>query len=415
MAWAVKFEAVSKRYGGVRRQQYRTLRDWIATAGWRARPGLRADGDQPAETPALDRVSFEVEEGESLALIGPNGSGKTTALKLLTRISHPTGGRIHVRGGIGALIEVGSGLHPELTGRENVWLYGRIVGMERREIARRFDEIVEFAEVSRWLDMPVRTYSTGMQLRLGFAVASHLDPDILVVDEALAVGDARFQDKCIERMRSLGTEGRTLLFVSHNLPAVEMLCRRGLFLLEGTLRADGDVHQVLREYLAWVDDAEQQRKARGGRVQGRGLAVERVTLHNAGGAESYVFQTGETLEVRLHLNAGAEIASPQFCLGINDGRPGTLVFCSMEEVRERFHIPPGRHLVCCRLGPLPLGPRTYELWMSARGHTDAGDLLDWSRVGSFRIRLPEEDQEPGALAAPRHYSPVRVAHRWSLE
>src|SRR4051812_30799518 len=184
--------------------------------------GARLRGQsRPRGKLALEDVSFTVEEGESVALIGPNGAGKTTALKLLARISRPSAGRIRMRGRLAALIEVSSGLHPELTGRENIWLYGRILGMSRTEIHERFDAIVDFAELADVLDRPVKMYSSGMELRLGFAIASHLDPDIFIVDEALAVGDAGFQVKCVERMTALVREGRTLLFVSHNLQAVE--------------------------------------------------------------------------------------------------------------------------------------------------------------------------------------------------
>ena len=225
MTWAVRFQDVSKRYrgGGPR---YASLRDDLAQLGRRTVAFLRHNAVEPRGTLALDRLSLEVEAGEAFAIIGPNGAGKTTALKLLTRISYPTEGRVSVRGRVGALIEVGSGVHPELTGRENIWLYGRIMGMSRREIYRRFDEIVDFAELRHELDVPVKMYSSGMQLRLGFAIASHLDPDIFVVDEALAVGDAGFQAKCVKRMMNLLGSGKTLLFVSHNLYAVEALCAR---------------------------------------------------------------------------------------------------------------------------------------------------------------------------------------------
>src|SRR5437588_6344191 len=263
----------------------------------------------------MDHVSLEIEEGQAFAIIGPNGAGKTTFLKLLTRIAYPTEGRIHVRGRIGALIEVGSGVHPELTGRENIWLYGRIMGMSRRDIARRFDEIVDFSELNQALDTPVKSYSSGMQLRLGFAIASHINPDIFVVDEALAVGDAGFQAKCVERMTHLVTEGRTLLFVSHNLSAVETICRQGLFLLDGRVEAIGDMRNVLRRYLDWVDEKRQRLKAPGTELRGRGLVVERATIHDSSGDERYVFSTGESIEVQFHVRAQCDIPNPWFSLG----------------------------------------------------------------------------------------------------
>ena len=218
--WSVRFEDVCKRYrkGGAR---YSTIGGELAELGRRVAARVRRRRADPRGTIALDHISFEIADGESFALVGANGAGKTTALRLLARISPPTSGRVWGRGRVGALMEVGSGVHTELTGRENVWLYGSILGNPRAEIRRRFDEIVGFAELERSIDMPVKYYSSGMQLRLGFSIASHLEPDIFVVDEALSVGDANFQEKCVERMSKLVREGTTVLFVSHNLAAVE--------------------------------------------------------------------------------------------------------------------------------------------------------------------------------------------------
>src|SRR5438445_8318080 len=324
MTWAVKFEDVSKRYrgGGPR---YGSLRHDVAEGFKRFGQLFLRKRAEPDGTLALDGVSFEVEPGESFAIIGPNGAGKTTALRIISRISYPTGGRVRMRGRVGALIEVGSGVHPELTARENIWLYGQILGMRRTDIRRRFDEIVEFAELAQALDTPVKMYSAGMQLRLGFAIASHLDPDVFVVDEALAVGDAGFQAKCVERMTKLVAEGRTLLFVSHNLSAVEAVCGRGIFLLDGRVQVAGAVREALRAYLEWVDDRERRRKDGGRRLVGRGLVVERVTVHDAAGAERYVFQSGERLEIRFHVFAEQTLSRPWSSVRLCDGRPATLL------------------------------------------------------------------------------------------
>ena len=201
---AVSFEHVSKRYprGGDGGARYASLRHDLSSIGKRARARLHGRGVHEKGTLALEDVTFDVAEGESFALIGPNGAGKSTALKLLTRISSPTAGTIRLRGRVAALMEVGSGVHPELTGRENIWLYGQILGMKKSEVRARFDEIVEFSELAHAIDTPVKFYSSGMQLRLGFSIAAFLNPDIFVVDEALAVGDASFQTKCVERMTS---------------------------------------------------------------------------------------------------------------------------------------------------------------------------------------------------------------------
>ncbi|MBX7233108.1 MAG: ATP-binding cassette domain-containing protein [Caldilineales bacterium] len=213
----------------------------------RPRPGPRP-GDEPKILWALHDLSFEVKEGEVLGVVGRNGAGKTTLLKILSRITKPTRGRVGVRGRVGSLLEVGTGFHPELTGRENVFMNGAILGMQKAEIERKFDEIVAFAEVERFLDTPVKRYSTGMTVRLAFAVAAHLEPEILLVDEVLAVGDARFQRKCLNKMEDVGHLGRTVLFVSHNMPAVTRLCPRSI-LIDGGLLMDAPSPEVVNAYL----------------------------------------------------------------------------------------------------------------------------------------------------------------------
>ena len=209
------------------------------------------NGHDPEKTIwALRDVSFDVEPGEAVGIIGRNGAGKSTLLKILSRITEPTSGRAELYGRIGSLLEVGTGFHPELTGRENIFLNGAVLGMKRDEINRKFDEIVAFAEIERFLDTPVKRYSSGMYMRLAFAVAAHLDPEILLVDEVLAVGDAQFQKKCLGKMKNVAQEGRTVLFVSHNLPSIVTLCRRALFISEGRLVADGTAAAVVEKYLS---------------------------------------------------------------------------------------------------------------------------------------------------------------------
>jgi lipopolysaccharide transport system ATP-binding protein len=209
------------------------------------------DSDTPRGTFwALKDVGFEVKQGEVVGIIGRNGAGKSTLLKILSRITAPTAGRAEIYGRVGSLLEVGTGFHPELTGRENIYLNGAILGMKRAEIARKFDEIVEFAEVTKFLDTPVKRYSSGMQVRLAFAVAAHLDPEILIIDEVLAVGDAEFQKKCLGKMSHVAKGGRTVLFVSHNMQAVKRLCGRAILLGEGKVQAEGNVDEVVDLYLS---------------------------------------------------------------------------------------------------------------------------------------------------------------------
>lgn len=415
MSAVVRFDEVSKRYpgGGAR---YASLRQDLAQGISRLKRFLRGERSAPQGPPALDRISFEVHEGEAFGIIGPNGAGKTTILKLLSRITYPSAGRIRVHGRVGALIEVGAGIHPELTGRENVWLYGQFLGMPRSELSRRFDEIVEFAELGHVLDTPVKMYSTGMQLRLGFAVASHLEPDIFVVDEALAVGDAGFQAKCTARMTQLLASGRTLVLVSHNLSAVEALCPRGLFLLAGRVHTLGRIQEVLRSYMDWVDTQHHAHAhLKRGALQGRFLGITKVTVHGLDGGERYTFQSGEGIEVRLRVRAEQPVRSPWFSLGVNDGRPGALIMCSMLERAEAFDLCPGEHLLSCRIRALPLAPRAYEIWTSVRDASGAADLLEWSCVGSLRIEEDRRASGPSALTAPWMYGPVRVPFQWDKQ
>jgi ABC-type polysaccharide/polyol phosphate transport system ATPase subunit len=241
---AIEVDAVSKRYRlGEHSARYLTLRESLASL-------LRRNGAPRAghELWALRDVTLTVDEGEVLGVIGRNGAGKSTLLKILAHITEPTSGASRTRGRVGSLLEVGTGFHPELTGEENIYLNGAILGMTRADTRRRFDDIVEFAQVERFLDTPLKRYSSGMYLRLAFAVAAHVDPDIVVVDEVLAVGDADFQHKCLGKMSEFGSEGRTVVFVSHDLGAINQLCSRTIWLDRGEVQADGSTHEVVDRY-----------------------------------------------------------------------------------------------------------------------------------------------------------------------
>src|SRR5215213_7420801 len=252
-------EELSKQYtlGRKSRPGGRTLRDTIADAAAGRARRLWMSSRNGAERPllwALRDVSFEIARGEVVGVIGRNGAGKSTLLKIFSRVTEPTSGRATIRGRVGSLLEVGTGFHGELTGRENVFLYGAILGMRRAEINARFDEIVSFAEIERFLDTPVKRYSTGMTVRLAFAVAAHLEPEILLVDEVLAVGDAGFQRKCIGKMSEVAKEGRTVVFVSHNLGAVQQLTERSILLERGHVLMDGRTPDVLSLYMRRLSD-----------------------------------------------------------------------------------------------------------------------------------------------------------------
>ena len=271
---AIRVEELSKLYRlGEIQESYKTFRDTLANfiffpfrkVGRLLRGQTSLPKNEKNTIWALKDVSFDIKPGEVVGIIGRNGAGKTTLLKILSRITEPSAGRAEIRGRVGALLEVGTGFHPELTGRENVYLNGAILGMKRVEIERKFDEIVAFAEVEKFMDTPVKHYSSGMYVRLAFAVAAHLEPEILVVDEVLAVGDLAFQKKCLGRMQDVGNSGRTVFFVSHNMPAITRLCQRALLFDEGYLIKDGPVKEVVSEYISrslgasgtaeWMDSA----------------------------------------------------------------------------------------------------------------------------------------------------------------
>jgi len=256
----ITVQGLSKRYRlGTRDARYQTLRETLAkgVGGWMRNPwarltrgGGRRAGQEDPDLWALREVSFDVQAGEILGVIGRNGAGKSTLLKILSRITDPTTGRIELYGRVGCLLEVGTGFHPELTGRENIFLSGAILGMRRMEIARKLEEIVAFAEVEKFLDTPVKRYSSGMFVRLAFAVAAHLEPEILLVDEVLAVGDLAFQKRCLGKMGDVAREGRTVLFVSHNMASIEALCTTCLFMRDGRVMAKGETRQMISHYVS---------------------------------------------------------------------------------------------------------------------------------------------------------------------
>jgi lipopolysaccharide transport system ATP-binding protein len=246
----IRVEHLSKQYQiGARQAAYETLRESLSATLRAPLDAVRRRRRAGESVWALKDVSFEIGRGEAVAIIGKNGAGKSTLLKILSRITEPTGGRIELYGRVGSLLEVGTGFHPELSGRENIYLNGAILGMSREEIARKFDEIVSFAEVERFINTPVKRYSSGMYMRLAFAIAANLEPEILLIDEVLAVGDAAFQKKCLGKMNEVASEGRTVLFVSHNMTAVNQLCPRAIMIADGEVARDGRTPEVVAAYL----------------------------------------------------------------------------------------------------------------------------------------------------------------------
>jgi lipopolysaccharide transport system ATP-binding protein len=364
---AISVRNLSKSYviGHQRYRRYATLRDEIATrAGAMARTVLRTATPQ-AEPPAreefwaLDDVSFDVERGDRLGVIGRNGAGKSTLLKVLSRITEPTRGRAEIRGRVASLLEVGTGFHPELTGRENIFLNGAILGMTRREIRARFDQIVAFAEVERFLDTPVKHYSSGMYVRLAFAVAAHLQTDILIVDEVLAVGDAEFQRRCLGRMRDVADEGRTILFVSHNMAAVAALCTHAMFLDKGSCVQFGGAKEVTQRYLVDTlrEDAHGARYVAPDGRERAGVALLEARVDSPRpGSELHV---GDAFEIEIvyrlarpkrGIRAGfrLETAEGVVVCGANDG-----------ELSEDASREAGVHRARCRVEGARLNSGTY--------------------------------------------------------
>jgi ABC-type polysaccharide/polyol phosphate transport system ATPase subunit len=361
---------------------------------------------------ALDEVSFEIPTGQSIALLGLNGAGKTTALKLLCRIAFPSAGRITVAGRIGALIEVGTGMHPELSGRENVRLYGKIMGLSSRDVARRFDDIVEFAGVQTAIDRQVKQYSSGMQLRLGFSVAAHLDPDIFVVDEAISVGDAGFQNQCVERMTSLSREGRTLIFVSHDLSAVETLCERALLLKRGRLVADGPAAEVVRAYLDEVRADETADLASA--IAGDGLVFEQVSILDEAGNPATEVLADRPMTVRIRYRAERRIPRPVFSVGLSDGSTRCFAIASMLTDGAMPDAIEGVGTIDCEFLSLPLHARSFDVWGSVRGEAGYGDIIDWQRLYTFTVRRDVADPGRGGVMVAMQ-APVRLPYRWRIE
>ncbi len=353
---------------------------------------------------ALDHVSFEVQPGEVVGIIGRNGAGKSTLLKVLSRVVWPTAGRAFIRGRVGSLLEVGTGFHAELTGRENIYLNGAVLGMTRAEIRRKFDEIVAFAEIERFLDTPVKRYSSGMYVRLAFAVAAHLEPEILIVDEVLAVGDAQFQRKCLGKMGAVSRQGRTILFVSHNMTAVRNLCPRALCLRGGRIVADGPAPAVVQAYLAENADAVSAPDAdltnwptRKGSGEAR---VVHARLLNARGEVSGDFQRLGPMTIEFTLESGcrSQLNLSASCATADDGIK-VLQLAHQDSPGFAPGVVNGRRTVRIAIAALPLQCGSYH-WNLAV-HTDALEPVDCVyEVLPFRV-------EDDLARSPRPYRSVR--------
>jgi lipopolysaccharide transport system ATP-binding protein len=354
----IRVEGVGKRYPLGERESYRALRDAIAGAITAPIDRLRRRGALRPELWALSDVSFELQRGDVLGLIGANGAGKSTLLKILSRITEPTTGRVVLRGRVGSLLEVGTGFHPELTGRENILLNGTILGMRRAEISAKFDEIVEFSGVEKFLDTPVKRYSSGMQVRLAFAVAAHLQPEILLVDEVLAVGDAEFQQRCLGKMKDVTREGRTVVFVSHNLASVRALCERAIVLAGGRLVFDGPTEDAVHQYLGHLTGGESRAVVAGEDLRLH-VAKERlysdqpffectrISVLGEEGLPASAFSSEEEIAVEVEYRLLRPIPALRVLVTLTDDQQTTLLRT------ETLDDPVGE-------GPMRLEPGTYR-------------------------------------------------------
>jgi lipopolysaccharide transport system ATP-binding protein len=384
---AIRVSGLGKRYRIGQRETYRSLRDSVMSAVTAPARWLTNTPPAPANDTfwALKDVSLDVERGEIIGVIGHNGAGKSTLLKILSRISEPTEGRVEVRGRVGSLLEVGTGFHPELTGRENIYLNGAILGMKRAEIARKFDEMVAFAEVERFIDTPVKHFSSGMYLRLAFSVAAHLEPEVLLVDEVLAVGDAAFQKKCLGKMGDVAREGRTILFVSHNLPAIEKLCQRAVIISAGRIVKEGDPVDCIATYLGSKESPSSALELlRYPRHDPRLTPVlAELELLNRDGEPSASFGCGEAVTFRVAYSAPTEISNPSFGIIVSNAMGMPLFFLQTRAQLGVWDRAPARGEVICQLPELPLVPGDYLLTLGCSTNDRQLDLLE--QVAGFTV------------------------------
>ena len=357
------------------------------------------DRNTPDYRWVLKDINFEVAPGESMALIGVNGSGKTTLLKILSQVTFQSAGRCTVRGRIGALLSVTSGLHPDLSGRENIFLYGAVLGMSRNDIRRKFDTIVEFAELADAINRQVKFYSMGMQMRLGFSIAAFLEPDVLLVDEVLAVGDASFQQKCLQRIGEIVRDGTTLLYVSHDLASVEASCDRAVWLSDAMVRAAGPTKDVVTMYRTAVEKNSTLLNTKQGVVEVKSAEIRAV--------DGGMLRSEAEVEVRLVLNAPEE-AMATFFVGISQGTA-----FPMFVIDHTGTMPGGDFEVICRLGYLPLPKGHFSLWSAITGHPKGkkDPYLPWQPLISFEAFGPDRMEPPEGVMA---LSPVYVGADWKV-
>jgi lipopolysaccharide transport system ATP-binding protein len=386
---AIRVSGLSKSYRiGERRAWYPTLRDTIVS-GLSARLGQRKKAASASTVWALKDVSFEVAPGDVLGVIGRNGAGKSTLLKVLSRITEPTEGTAEIRGRVGSLLEVGTGFHPELTGRENIYLNGAILGMRRKEVERQFDAIVSFAEVERFIDTPVKHYSSGMYLRLAFAVAAHLEPEILLVDEVLAVGDAAFQKKCLGRMEDVASRGKTVLLVSHNMAAIQSLCRSCLVVDQGRVAYMGDVVTAIDAYHQTIALAPETSSA------SHDVAFQDLSVNGSTGLSGLRLSFDEPIRFEFSLAIRVPFSGFRLFAILQNAEGQALMHARVDGREMPDIVEPGTYRVCLHVPPLWLRTGVYSL----HAKLICDGLGFAARYVSDRLALAVDGPgDPGAMA-----------------
>jgi lipopolysaccharide transport system ATP-binding protein len=423
----IHIEGLSKRYVLGERARYLTLRESLANAasapfrflGSRARQGA-GGGDSAARVSggqvwALRDISFDVAPGEIMGVIGRNGAGKSTLLKILSRVTEPTTGRIDLYGRLGSLLEVGTGFHPELTGRENIFLSGTILGMRRAEIARKFDEIVAFSEIEDFVDTPVKRYSSGMYVRLAFAVAAHLETEILLVDEVLAVGDLAFQDRCLGKMGDVARQGRTILFVSHNMASIEALCGSCILLADGKLVTRGEPAAVIGEYVAkQLNDLSGTCSLvdHSGRARGVEPAMRSVTIFSDSKMPTGYVRMGAAMSVHVEFSALKQPVSPVIGVAIRSSHGAPILGVNNRFIAGyQFPDAVSNGTIICEFDSLPLVPGRYSIDLYFGHHH--GDTDEVHDAIAFEV-LPADVFGSGQLP-PTSSGPIFWPAKFSLE
>jgi len=388
-------------------QKYKALRDVVSSA---LKNPFRRNGRSNPTIWALKDISFDIEHGQVVGLIGHNGAGKSTLLRILSRITEPTTGFARIHGRVGSLLEVGTGFHPELTGRENIYLSGAILGMKKREIERNFDSIVDFAEVSKFIDTPVKHYSSGMYVRLAFSVAAHLEPEILLVDEVLAVGDAAFQKKCLGKMGDVAKAGRTVVFISHNMAAIQNLCNVAHLLSHGQLVASGNVSDVINRYLSDVANSVQESLA--SRSDRQGDARLKFTQFTAAGsAENQAVMCGAEAKFQIGYTGVDPIRNVHISMAFYNTYGEGALYLSNELVGRFFDIVPAKGSLICKFDRFPLLPGSYSVNLYC---TVNGILADWV-TDAARVNVEDGDYYGSGKLPPKGYGSVVAPHEWCVQ